>query len=251
MGCMKNKVAFVTGGGSGIGQAAAVALAREGASVIVSDIADDRGEGTAEIIRTQGGRARFVHCDVSKGQDLDSAIQQAVATYGRVDVAFNNAGVAGKRAATALLTEADWDEVLSVNLKGVWLSMKSELACMIRQGSGAIVNTSSTRGMAGAKGSAIYAAASHGIIGLTRSAALDYAGANIRINAVCPGATRTPMMEALLAGNPAMESQMIGRIPMSRMGSPSEIAEAVVWLCSDAAAFVTGHCLVVDGGQLA
>lgn len=251
MNSMKDKVALVTGAGSGIGRASALAFAREGASVVVSDIAAPAGEETERLVKDSGGNASFVGCDVTRSDQVQGLVAKTMAAHGRLDYAHNNAGIPGPRVPTADCAEADWDRVLAVNLKGIWLCMKSELAEMVRRGGGAIVNTSSIRALAGAKGAAPYAAASHGIVGLTKSAAMEYAGARIRVNAICPGVVRTPMIETMLGGNSSAEAQMIGRIPMGRMGSPEDIAEAVVWLCSDKAAFITGHCLVVDGGQMA
>ena len=245
------KAALVTGAGSGIGRASALAFGRAGARVVVSDVSVESGEETVRLIRAAGADAGFVRCDVTVPAETEALVAKAVETCGRLDAAHNNAGIAGILGPTAECTEENWDRIMAVNLKGVWLCMRHEIRQMLSQGGGAIVNTSSTAGLVGSKGSAAYAAASHGIIGLTRSAALEYAAANIRVNAVCPGAVETPMLRGIIAGNAAVEAQMVGRVPMGRLGHPQEIAQAVVWLCSDAASFVTGQCLVVDGGQLA
>lgn len=248
---MEDKVALVTGAGSGIGRASAIAFAREGAKVVIADVATERGQETVRTIRDAGGEAVFAKADVSKASEVQAVVDMAVERYGRLDFGHNNAGIAGSVAATVDCTEDNWDQIISVNLKGVWLCMKYEIQQMLRQGGGAIVNTSSTAGLVGSKGSAAYAAASHGIVGLTKSAALEYAGAGIRVNAVCPGVTRTPMIEDFIRSNPSVEAQLIQRIPWGRMATPEEIAQAVLWLCSDAASFVTGHTLVADGGVVA
>jgi NAD(P)-dependent dehydrogenase (short-subunit alcohol dehydrogenase family) len=248
---MNGKVVLVTGAGSGIGRASAMAFAREGARVVVADIAEEAGEETVQRIRRTGGEAVFAGCDVSKAADVGELVATTVKTYERLDLAHNNAGIAGSPAATADCTEEDWDRTIAVNLKGIWLCMKHEIRQMLCQGGGAIVNASATAGLVGSKGAAAYTAASHGVVGLTKAAALEYAAAGIRVNAVCPGATRTAMIEQLMRKAPQMESQMVARIPLGRMATPEEIAEVVVWLCSDAAAFVTGHALAADGGVIA
>jgi len=250
-GQMAGKVAMVTGAASGIGRATAVAFGREGAKVVVSDVDAKGGEDTVGRIRALNEEALFVRCDVTKAAETEALVKKAAEAYGRLDYAHNNAGIAGAMGATADCAEEDWDRTIEVNLKGVWLCMKHEIRQMLSQRGGVIVNTASTAGLVGSKGAAAYAAASHGIVGLTKTAALEYAEAGIRVNAVCPGITRTPMIEQLLRKNPQIEPQMIARIPLGRMASPEEIAAAVVWLCSDAAAFVTGHALVADGGVIA
>ena len=245
------KIALVTGGRSGIGRSAALAFAREGAKVAIGDVQVKAGQETVQVIREAGGQAVFVQTDVSKASDVEALINRTVEVYGRLDCAFNNAGVEAKYASTADSTEDDWDRVLGINLKGVWLCMKHEIRQMLEQGGGAIVNTASTAGLVGFRGTSAYAASKHGVIGLTKTAALEYAKAGIRINAVCPGTTRTPLAERFIAGDPRAEARMSDMQPLGRMGRPEEIAEAVVWLCSDAASFVTGHAMVVDGGYVA
>lgn len=249
---MEGKVAMVTGGGSGIGRASALALAKEGTKVVVADLNPQAGEGVVGRIKEMGGDATFVRADVSRAADVEALVRAAVEAYGRLDCAHNNAGIAGDLADAADITEESWDRTLTVNLKSVWLCMKHEIRQMLAQGGGgSIVNASATSGLVGSRRSSAYAAASHGVVGLTKSAALEYAEAGIRINAVCPGVTRTPMIEGITRGNAQVEAQMVGRVPLKRMATPEEIAEAVVWLCSDASSFVTGHALAIDGGLVA
>ena len=248
---LEGKTALVTGGGSGIGRASAQAFAREGAKVAVADIAVAGGEETVRMIEEAGGEAIFVKTDVSKGAEVEALVSRAVDTWGRLDCAHNNAGIAEPRVATADLSEELWDRIIDVNLKGVWLCMKYEIIQMLKQGGGAIVNTSSVVGLSGVRLQPAYVASKHGEIGLTRTAALEYAKAGIRVNAVCPGAILTPALKWYIGNNPEFEQQLIAQHPIGRLGTPEEIAEAVVWLCSDAASFVTGHTLVADGGVLA
>lgn len=251
-GTLLDKVALVTGAGSGIGRAAAIAFAREGCRVVVSDINPVTGTDTTKQIVTSGGSAKFIPADVVDVSQVKSLIKATVDLYGRLDCAHNNAGVEGDTTPFHEYPEKIWDRVISVNLKGVWLCMKFEIEQMLRQGEGAIVNTSSGAGLVGtSNGSCAYNASKHGIIGLTRTAALEYALRGIRVNAVCPGAIKTPMAERLLGENPDMMAKTAGRIPVGRWGTPEEVAEVVVWLCSDAASFLTGHPLPVDGGFLA
>jgi NAD(P)-dependent dehydrogenase (short-subunit alcohol dehydrogenase family) len=250
-GRLQDRVALVTGAASGIGRASAAALANEGAAVVVADINAEAGRETVRRIRQTGKQAEFVRADVSKAADVEALIKAAVETYGRLDCAHNNAGVVGGMASLAECTEETWDHTINVNLKGGWLCMTYEIGQMLKQGSGSIVNTASTAGLVGSRRSSVYAAASHGVVGLTRSAALECAEAGVRVNAVCPGMTRTPMIEGIIGGNAQVESQMVGRVPMRRLATPEEVAEAVVWLCSDASSFVTGHTLVIDGGLVA
>jgi NAD(P)-dependent dehydrogenase (short-subunit alcohol dehydrogenase family) len=245
---LEGKVALVTGGASGIGRATALIFAREGARVVVADLVAEGGEDTARCIKETGADAIFVKCDVSKAGDVEAMVKKAVDTYGRVDCAFNNAGIATMKS-TVECTEEEWDHMLSVNLKGVWLCMKYELIHMLKQGSGAIVNTSSLLGLIGQQGHAPYTASKHGVVGLTKVAALDCAQAGIRVNAVCPGGIPTPMLEPFLA-DPQMKDFIIKSLPIGRLGRPEEIAEAVIWLCSDAASFVTGAIFPVDGGAV-
>lgn len=248
---LQGKVALVTGASSGIGRATALAFAREGAKVVVSDVVVDGGNETVRCIKEAGGEAVFIQADVAKAIDVEALIQQTVATYGRLDCAHNNAGISGPIALTADHSEAHWDRVIAINLKGVWLCMKHEIAQMFKQGNGAIVNTASGAGLVGIAGAGAYVASKHGVVGLTKTAALEYAKVGIRVNAVCPGVIQTPMVERLTSRNPNVAEALIAGEPIGRIGKPEEIAEAVVWLCSDAASFVTGHAMAVDGGYVA
>jgi len=248
---LEGKVALITGGASGIGQATALLFARERAKVVVADISGDGAERTARKIKDLGGEAISVEVDVSKERDVEAMVQKAVQSYGRLDCAFNNAGIEGQGAPTAECTEEDWLRVISVNLTGVWLCLKYEIAQMLKQGSGSIVNTSSGAGLVGLPGAPAYVAAKHGVAGLTKSAALEYAKSGIRVNAVCPGFIRTPMVERVLDKGEFTETEAMEWQPLGRMGRPEEIAEAVTWLCSDAASFVTGLPMPVDGGGVA
>ena len=251
MGLVDGKVALVTGAGSGIGRASAQAFAREGAKVVVADVVVEGGEETVQMIKASGGDALFIKCDVSKAVDVEAAVQATVDTYGKLDCAHNNAGIEGPMAPTADYAEADWDRVLDINLKGVWLSMKYEIPRMLAGGGGAIVNTASIAGLVGFQGLPAYSASKWGVNGLTKVAALEYAQAGIRVNSVCPGVIQTPMVDRLVAANPAMEAGLVAGTPLGRLGQPGEIAEAVVWLCSDRASFVTGHNMAVDGAFVA
>ncbi len=243
------KVAFITGAANGIGRATAMAFARQGAKVVVADVSQEREE-TIRMIENAGGRAMAVRCDVSQAAEVKAALHKTVETFGRLDFAFNNAGVEQKKLTpVAELDEEEWERIQNIDLRGVFLCMKYEIPLILKQGGGAIVNTSSGAGVIGIKGNPAYTAAKHGVIGLTRSAALDYAAQNVRINAVCPGYIDTPMMERFTGGTSAGRAKVIGEEPVGRMGKPEEIAATVLWLCSDLAGFVIGHALVVDGGQ--
>ena len=243
------KVAFVTGAGSGIGRATALAFAREGASVTVADVSEQGSQETARLIEEKGGRALAVKCDVTRTEDVKAALEKTIEAYGRLDFAFNNAGVEQRNAAIAEFEEEEWNRILDVNLRGVFLCMKYEIPLLLKQGGGAIVNTSSGAGVIGIKGGAAYAASKHGVIGLTKSAALDYAAQNIRVNVVAPGYIATPMMDRFTGATAEGWGKVVSEEPIGRAGKPEEIADAIIWLCSDAASFVVGHALVVDGGQ--
>lgn len=246
----QGKVAFVTGAASGIGRATALAFAEAGASVVVADVSEDGNRETARLIEERDGRALAVRCDVTRAEDIEAALDKAVSTFGRLDFAFNNAGVEPKALAPAAeMPVEEWDRIMDIDLRGVFLCMKSEIPRMLAHGGGAIVNTSSGAGVIGIKGSIAYTAAKHGVIGLTRAAALDYAAQNIRINAVCPGYIDTPMIARYAGDNAEGRAKVIAEEPIGRMGTPEEIAATVVWMCSAAAGFMVGHALVVDGGQ--
>jgi NAD(P)-dependent dehydrogenase (short-subunit alcohol dehydrogenase family) len=245
----EGRVALVTGGASGIGRATALAFAREGARVSIADIDVDGSQETLQLIKERGGDALFVRADVTQAADVEALIGEVVKTCGRLDCAFNNAGTVGKPSSTTQCTEENWNWTIDVNLKGVFLCLKYEIPFMLKQGHGAIVNTASIAGIAGIRNNVAYVAAKHGVVGLTKAAALEYAQSGIRVNAVCPGFVRTPILE--LDGTPEGESRYARLQPMGRLGQPEEVAETVAWLCSDAASFVTGHIMSVDGGMAA
>lgn len=236
---------------SGIGRAAALAFARAGASVVAADVSGQGNAETVRMIEEQGGRALAVRCDVTRVEDVKAALDKAVEAFGRLDFAFNNAGIEPRKPApTAEYEEEEWNRIIDINLRSVFLCMKHEIPLILQHGEGgAIVNTSSGAGIIGIKGSPAYTAAKHGLLGLTKAAALDYAAQNIRINAVCPGYIETLMMERFTGGTPEGRAKVVAEEPIGRMGKPEEIAEAVIWLCSDAAAFMVGHAMVIDGGQ--
>ena len=272
---LDNKIALITGGAVGIGRAAALVFAREGAKVVVADILAAEGEQTAQLVRQNGGEARFIQCDVTQAGEVAALVQETVKAYGRLDCAFNNAGIEGAFAATADCAEDNWDRIIAVDLKGVWLCLKYEIQQMLTQGTGSIVNTASVAGVVAERGRPAYAAAKGGVIQLSRTAAVEYAGTGIRINTVCPGGVETPMIDRalndmtiegfapnpnrskwatrftnwMLHSRPVQKRMMNFMHPIGRMGRPEEIAEAAAWLCSEASSFVTGHSLVVDGGM--
>ena len=255
-GTLDGKVALVTGGASGIGRATALTFAREGAKLMIADMNEDGAQQTVHMITEHGGNATFVQVDVTQASDVEAMLRKTVDTYGRLDCAYNNAGISGRgiggdhRTLTADYPEARWHQVIAINLTGVWLCMKVELQQMLQQGAGAIVNTASVAGLVGLPTASAYVASKHGVVGLTKTAALEYAKHGIRVNCVCPGYIQTPMTTPSMQ-DPARMALMLASEPIGRMGNPEEVAEAVVWLCSDAASFVTGHTMTVDGGMVA
>lgn len=251
MNSLADRVALVTGGGSGIGRAAALLFAREGAKVVVADVQTEGGSETVELIQNAGGQAIFVGCDVSNSADVKALVDKCVQTYARLDCAFNNAGILGEMGKTAECSEENYDRLMAVNLKGVWLCMKYEIPQMLKQGAGVIVNTASNAGMRGQPELPIYGATKAGIVQLTKTAALEYIRSGLRINCVNPSLIWTGMVKGQAAADPGLVDRLTAEQKIGRMGQPEEIAEAVVWLCSDAASFVTGHPMNVDGGDLA
>ena len=262
----QDKVAFITGASAGIGRASALTFARHKAKVVVADIDINGGRETVELIKGEGGEAVFFPMDVTNSREVRSVIDQTVNLYGRLDYAHNNAGIEGKKATIVEQAEEDWDRLIDINLKGIWLCLKYEIPAMLRNESGAIVNTGSVSSELGLKNYSPYCASKHGIIGLTKTAALEFIKHNIRVNAVCPGLIDTEMISRSLVSDTVVDNGITGffqslrryvgntvlknKQPAGRMGLAEEVAEAVVWLCSDKASFVNGHALVVDGGLL-
>jgi NAD(P)-dependent dehydrogenase (short-subunit alcohol dehydrogenase family) len=247
----ENKVALITGGSYGIGRATAVAFAQRGARVVIADWIEDTEGETLRLVTEAGSEAVFVTCDVSKSSDVKAMIDKTISTFGTLDFAFNNAGIEGLMGPVQQCTEENWDKTIAINLKGVWLCMKYEIEQMVKQGKGAIVNCSSVAGLNGFANLPAYVASKHGVIGLTKTAALENAKTNIRVNAVCPGVIHTSMIDRITHGDKEAEKQYIAIEPVGRMGDPKEVAETVVWLCSNAASFVTGDAIAIDGGFVA
>jgi len=251
---LKNKVALITGGSSGIGRASALSFVQQGAKVVVADINEEGGSETVNLIKAAGGEATFIRTDVSHAADVEAMVQYTVGTYGRLDCGFNNAGAVAAHleaiSPTHEYPEENFDQVIAVNLKGIWLCMKYEIRQMLKQGGGVIVNTASALGLVGIENLSGYVASKHGVVGITKTAALEYATRGIRINAVCPGYVQTPMTQNRLK-DPEVQKRIEAIHPMGRVGTPEEVAETVVYLCSDAASFVTGHAMAIDGGWTA
>ncbi len=246
-----NQVAFITGAGAGIGRATALAFTKAGARVVVSDVNETAGNETVQLIREAGGDATFITCNVADPAQVETAVQQTVATYGRLDIGINNAGIGGKFARFADQTMDDWNQMIAVNLSGVFYCMQAEIRQMLVQGGGKIVNLSSIAGVRGMPMDGPYSAAKHGVIGLTKTAALEYVKKNIRVNAVCPVYTHSAMVQDLVNTAPEMEERMRRIIPIGRFGEPEEIAQAILWLCADDNAFCTGQAIQMDGGLTA
>lgn len=245
----EGKVALVTGGSFGIGRATAIAFAEQGARVVVSDIVED--DETVKAIEELGGETIFIKADMGKRADIEMLMKEVKSQYGRLDYAFNNAGIEGQAANTQDCTEENWDRTININLKGVWLCMKYQIPMMLEQGEGSIVNCASIAGLVGFPNLPAYTASKHALVGLTKTTALETAKQNIRVNAVCPGVIRTPMIDRFTGKQKEAEQAFINNKPMGRMGDPVEVANAVLWLCSDEASFVTGHAMAVDGGWIA
>jgi NAD(P)-dependent dehydrogenase (short-subunit alcohol dehydrogenase family) len=245
------KVVLVTGAAAGIGRATALAFGRAGACVVVADTSVDGGHATAAMIVEAGGKALYVKADVSRAADVEALVEKTVNYYGRIDCAVNNAGIEEGSQGVTDGDEAQFDRIMSVNLKGVWLCMKYELRKMAKQGSGAIVNVASTGALVAVPARALYAASKHAVVGLTKSAAVEYAKSGIRVNSLCPGAVKTPMLARVLEREPQTEKKLKAAHPMGRFAEASEIANAILWLCSDQSSFVTGHQLAIDGGLTA
>ncbi len=242
------RVALLTGAATGIGRATALAFGTAGAKVVVADIDERAGRETVQIIRDGGGDATFVQVDVSQTGDVADMVGQALSAYGRIDMAHNNAGVEAAKATCHEISEEDWDRVIDINLKGVWLCMKQQIAVMVEQGGGAIVNTASTVGILAQPNMAAYVASKHGVIGLTKAAAIEYVDKNIRVNAVCPAVVATPMFDRYTKGDAALAAELESALPMKRLIEPHEVAAAVLWLSSKSASYLNGHALVIDGG---
>jgi NAD(P)-dependent dehydrogenase (short-subunit alcohol dehydrogenase family) len=250
-GLLPGKVALVTGGGSGIGRATALLMAKQGAKVMIADYVPEGAERTVKMIKEAGGEASCIAADVSVTRQVESMVAKTVETYGRIDCAFNNAGIEGKMLDTVAYPEELFDRVIAINLKGVWLCMKYEIAQMLKQGGGAIVNTASAAGLVAVEQLSAYNASKHGVVGLTKTAALEFAQKNIRVNCVCPGLINTPMVARMIDSGGMNEAEFVAAEPVHRMGKPEEIGEGVVWMLSDAASFVTGHSMSIDGGWVA
>jgi NAD(P)-dependent dehydrogenase (short-subunit alcohol dehydrogenase family) len=244
----KDKVALITGAASGMGLAAAKAFAASGASVVLADVNEEAVNAAATELNNAGYKAIGIRCNVANINEVKAMVDEAVATFGRIDAAFNNAGVQSPVAETAIADPEDYDFVMDVNLRGIWNCMKYELIQMKKQGSGAIVNNSSLGGLVGIAERGIYHASKHGVVGLTKSAGLEYAPQNIRVNAICPGIIETPMVSGMLESQPEAMAELMKDVPIQRLGRADEIADAVLWLCSPASSFVIGHALPVDGG---
>ncbi len=245
------QVIFITGASSGIGRATALKFANAKAKIVLIDLNADAGLALAKSIRDLGTHAAFIKCDVSKEQNVKMAIAETIEVFGQIDCAFNNAGIEGEAALTADCTTENWNHVIQTNLTGAWLCMKYQIAEMLKKKSGTIINCSSIAGLIGFQTSPAYVAAKHGLLGLTKTAALEYAQSNIRINAICPGVIETPMIDRFTHGNNDAVQQLKKSEPIGRLGQPDEIADAVLWLSSPASSFVTGHSLVIDGGWVA